>query len=80
MLIYYREVKEKKSTMLLSNISLHSCMIIYYIVEENSRYFLQGFQTAKKLKCHIKSCIKINDKGTIKMPKKDEYVKFKNCG
>ena len=66
--------------MFLSNISLHSCMIIYYIVEENSRYCLQAFQTGKKLKCHIKSCIKTNDKRTIKMPKKDEYVNFKNCG
>ena len=66
--------------MLLSNISLHSCIIIYYIVEETSRYFLQAFQTAKKLKCLIKSCIGINDKRTIKMPKKDKYVKFKNCG
>ena len=30
------------------------------------------------LKCHIKNCFKINGKQTIKMPKKGEYVKFKN--
>ena len=30
------------------------------------------------LKCHIKDCFKINGKQTIKMPKKGEYVKFKN--
>ena len=31
-----------------------------------------------KLKYHIKDGFKINDKQTIKMPKKDKYVKFKN--
>ena len=42
------------------------------------RYCLQAFRTAGKLKCHIKDCFKINGKQTIKMPKKGEYVKFKN--
>ena len=42
------------------------------------RYCLQAFRTAEKLKCHIKLCFKINGKQTIKMPKKDEYIKFKN--
>ena len=41
-------------------------------------YCLQAFRTAEKLKCHIKDCFKINGKQTIKMPKKGEYVKFKN--
>ena len=27
---------------------------------------------------HIKDCFKINGKQMIKLPKKDEYVKFKN--
>ena len=41
-------------------------------------YCLQAFRTAEKLKCHIKDCFKSNGKHTIKMPKKGEYVKFKN--
>ena len=44
------------------------------------RYCLQAFRTAEKLKCHIKNCFKINGKRTIKMPKKSEYIKFKNFG
>ena len=42
------------------------------------RYCLQVFRRAEKLTCHIKNCFKINDKQTIKMPKKGEYIKFKN--
>ena len=30
------------------------------------------------LKSYIKDCFKINDKQRIIMPKKDDYVKFKN--
>ena len=30
------------------------------------------------LKHHIKNCFKVNDKQRIAMPKKSEYVKFKN--
>ena len=41
-------------------------------------YCLQAFRTAEKLKCHIKDCFKINDKQTIKMPKKGAYIKFKD--
>ena len=40
----------------------------------------QASRTAKKLKCHIKDCFKINGKQIIKLPKKIEYIKFKNCG
>ena len=36
------------------------------------------FHYRRNIKCHIKDCFKINGKQTIKMPKKDEYVKFKN--
>ena len=39
------------------------------------RYCLQAFRTTKKLKRHIKDFFKINDKQTIKMPKKGEYIK-----
>ena len=39
----------------------------------------QASRTAKKLKCHIKDRFKINGKQIIKLPKKVEYIKFKNC-
>ena len=44
------------------------------------RYCLQAFRTAEKLKCHIKDCFKIKYEQTIKMPKKSEYIEFKNFG
>ena len=42
------------------------------------RYCLQAFRTAEKLNCHIKDSFKIKSKQKIKMPKKCEYVRFKN--
>ena len=39
---------------------------------------MQAFRTAEKLKSHIKDWFKTNGKITIKIPKKGEYVKFKN--
>ena len=42
------------------------------------RYCLQAFSTEEILKHHIKDCFKINGKQRIIMPRKDEYVKFKN--
>ena len=36
------------------------------------------FNYRKILTHHIKDCFKITDKQMIKMPKKGEYVKFKN--
>ena len=42
------------------------------------RYCLQGFSTEEILKGHIKDCFKIDGKQRIIMPKKGEYVKFKN--
>ena len=42
------------------------------------RYWLHTSITEEILKHHIKDCIKINGKHTFKMPKKVEYVKFKN--
>ena len=44
------------------------------------RYCLHAFITEEiviKIDCHIKDCFKINEKGTIKIPKKGEYVKFR---
>ena len=55
-------------------------MIILYIVEKKHfcRYCLQAFSTEEILKRHIKDCFKINGKQRIIMPKKGEYVNFKN--
>ena len=40
---------------------------------------LQAFSTEEILKRDIKDCFKINNMQRIMMPKKDEYVKFRNC-
>ena len=42
------------------------------------RYCLQAISTEEISKYHFKLCFKINGKERIKMPKKDEYVKFKD--
>ena len=42
------------------------------------RYFLQAFRAEEILKSHIKDCFKLIVKQKIIMPKKGEYVKFKN--
>ena len=54
-------------------------MTIHYIAEENIFVitFLHAFVTEEILKRHIKDCLKINVKLTIKIPKKSESVKFK---
>ena len=39
---------------------------------------MQAFRTAENLECHLKDCFKINDKQTIRRPKKNEYIKCKN--
>ena len=41
-------------------------------------YCLQSYRTEEKLKCHVKDYFKINSKKTITLPKKGEYIKFKN--
>ena len=48
-------------------------MIIHYIVEENVFVVKEEI-----LKRHLKDCFKIDGKQRIVMPKKGEYVKFKN--
>ena len=55
-------------------------MIVLCIVEKKHFYcyFLQAFSRKEILKCLIKDCFKINDKQSVIMPKKGEYVKFKN--
>ena len=42
------------------------------------RYCLQAFSTEELLISHIKDCFKVNGKQRIIMPKKGEYVTFKN--
>ena len=64
--------------MLLSKISINSWTIIHCGRQYFCRYCLHACFTEEILKCHIKNCFKINNKQTIKMPKKGEYVKFKN--
>ena len=72
--------KIEKNTMFLLTILIDSCMIIHYIVEENIFVFIFYTLSLEKkiLKYHIKDCLKINGKETIKKPKKGEYVKSKN--
>ena len=41
------------------------------------RYCLQSFNTKEILQFYINDCFKINGKQEIKMPKNDEYVRFK---
>ena len=61
-------------------ILIDSCMVIHYIVEENIFVVIVYRLSLQKkiLKRHIIDCVKINSKQTIKISKKDEYVKFKN--
>ena len=42
------------------------------------RYYLHIFSTEEILKCHITDCFKFDGKQRIIMPKKSEYVKYKN--
>ena len=54
-----------------------------HIIHHGRKYFcqycLQVFSIEDILKSHTKDCFKINgEKKTIIMPKKGEYIKFKN--
>ena len=68
----------EKNIIFLLKISIDSCVIIYYIVENKRfcRCCLHAFIREEFLRSHIKDYFKINDKQTIKMPKKGEYVKY----
>ena len=63
---------EEKSAIFLSKISIHSCMILPYIIKKTFKCHI------KILKCHINDCFKINVKQIIKMPKEGIYVRLKN--
>ena len=43
------------------------------------RYWLQYFTTAQILERHINDCFEVTGKQMVKMAKKGEIVKFKNC-
>ena len=66
--------------MFLSKILILSGMIILSIVKENIFVVIvyKVFSSEEILKIHIKDCFKINGKQRIIMPKKGEFVKFKN--
>ena len=53
-------------------------MIIHYILEENIFVAIVSKFTEEILIRHIKDFFKTNGKQAVKMPKKWEYVKFKN--
>ena len=69
-------MKEKKHYVLI-NISIQSCVTIHYIVEEIIFLLLfTCFHYRRNFKASY--CFNINGKQKIIMPKKGEYVKFKN--
>ena len=51
-------------------------MIIHYITDRNIFAFIAQYR--KILKSHVNDFVKTNGKQMIKMPKKGEYVRFKN--
>ena len=54
-------------------------MIILYITEENIFVIIFYKLLVQEIrKSHIQDCFKVNGKQWIILPKKDEYVKFKN--
>ena len=72
-------MKERKSTMFLSKISIHSCMIIHYIMEENVFFIVCKLLEQQKNWNIILYYFKINGKQTT-VSKKCEYIKFKHSG
>ena len=62
--------------MFLSKISIRSCTIIHYNVEEN--IFVVVVSKLLEQKKNWNVILKIAFKQTIEMPKKGEYIKFKN--
>ena len=51
-IIYYQDEKKERDTMFLPNILVRSCVIIYYIVEENVfAVFVDKLLVQKKLTC-----------------------------
>ena len=69
--------EEGKTTMFLSKILIHLCMITMTL-HHGRKYFLQAFSTEKIWRCPVKGFFKINGKKMIKMPKKGKYSRFKN--
>ena len=72
MLTYYYYVLTKDFCVFMYDHILH-CRRKHFC-----RYCLQTFGKDKKLKIHIKDRFRITGKQRIRMPKKGEFVKFKN--
>ena len=79
MLTYYLQKNEKKHYVLIIDFNR---FMYDYSLHRGRKYFCgycsQYFITEEILKRHIKDCLNINGKQTIKMNKKGKYVKFKN--
>ena len=74
-LIYYFKRIRQKALLFSTFMYLHT---LYHGRKYFSRYCLQAFSTAEILKSYVNDCFEINLKKKIKMPKKDEYARFKN--
>ena len=83
--IYISKNKEKHVDLLIIGeegkrhyvlIKDYNTFICYHKLHCEENIF--SFSTEEILKRHIKDCFKINSKQTIIMPKKGDYVKFKN--
>ena len=72
MSIFYKQEKKKRDIMFLLKTLTISCMM------KICRYCLQTFSIEEILKNYIKDCFKINGKQRIIMPKKSDFIKFKN--
>ena len=68
--------------MFLSEVLIHTCIIMHYIEQENfCCYYLQTFSTAETLKSYVNDYFKINGEQMTKMlekGEKGEHVRFKN--
>ena len=64
--------------MFISTISIYLYHTLHCGRKHFCCYCLDAFITEEILKHHIKDCFTINDNERIIMPKKGEYVKFKN--
>ena len=70
---------KKKHYVFIKNFSTFMCDYTLHLGKKHfCCYCLYAFVTEEILKRHIKDCFEINNKQSIIMSKKGEYVKFKN--
>ena len=73
------KIKKNIQYIYQNNVVKKNMLTYYYCGRKHiCCYCLYTFITEEILEHHIKDSFKINGKKTIKMPKKGEYVKFKN--